>query len=235
MRINRRRGGVLWTLVAVALAGGNLAARQQPQHPPQHPPQPDHMQHRFDDPERFAKSFDDAARDEWQMPSRVIAVLALPPDARVADVGAGTGYFTIRLARAVPKGTVYAVDIEPSMLEHVRKRALADQLANVTPVQATSSSPNLPAPVDVVLVVNTYHHVPGRPSYFASLRASLQPGGRVAIIDFRKDAPDGPPREFRFEPSQIVDEMTQAGYVLESSPDFLPRQHFLIFRPAPAY
>lgn len=232
MRIDRRHARVMGTLLTVALVGSGLAAGQQPQHPP-HPPQPDHMEHRFDDPERFAKSFDDAARDAWQMPARVIETLRLPADARVADVGAGTGYFTVRLARAVPKGTVYAVDIEPAMLEHVRKRALADHLANVTPVLATSASPNLPAPVDLVLVVNTYHHVPSRASYFSSLKTSLTPAGRVAIIDFRKDAPDGPPREFRFDPSQITDEMTQAGYVLESSPDFLPRQHFLIFRPAP--
>jgi ubiquinone/menaquinone biosynthesis C-methylase UbiE len=198
---------------------------QQPQ-----PAKPDHMQHRFDDPERFAKSFDDPARDGWQMPDRVIGALGLRRDSLVADVGAGTGYFSVRLAKAVPAGTVYAVDVEHAMLAHVGKRAADERLTNIVPVHATSTSPNLSKPVDVVLVVDTYHHLPSRSTYFADLRQSLTPGGRVAIIDFRKDSPEGPPREFRFEAEQIIGEMQQAGYVLETRHDFLPRQHFLIFR-----
>ena len=193
---------------------------------------PDHMEHRFDDPERYAKSFDDPARDGWQMPSRVIEALALPPGAAVADIGAGTGYFSVRLAKAIPGGTVYAVDVEPSMLDHIRKRALGEGLKNVVTLQASGTSPNLPKPVDVVVVVDTYHHLPNRTTYFRELQKSLTAGGRVAIIDFRKDSPDGPPPEFRFEADQIVGEMTQAGYRLDAKHDFLPRQHFLVFRPA---
>jgi cyclopropane fatty-acyl-phospholipid synthase-like methyltransferase len=190
------------------------------------------MEHRFDDPERYAKSFDDPARDGWQMPSRVIEALALPPGAAVADIGAGTGYFSVRLAKAIPGGTVYAVDVEPSMLDHIRKRALGEGLKNVVTLQASGTSANLPKPVDVVVVVDTYHHLPNRTTYFRELQKSLTAGGRVAIIDFRKDSPDGPPPEFRFEADQIVDEMTQAGYRLDAKHDFLPRQHFLVFRPA---
>ena len=199
----------------------------------QPPAKPDHMQHRFDDPERFAKSFDDPARDAWQMPDRVISALGLRRDSVVADVGAGTGYFSVRLAKAVPAGTVYAVDVEHAMLEHIRKRATAEGLKNLEPVHATSTSPNLPKPADVVLIVDTYHHLPNRATYFADLRKSLAPGGRVAIVDFRKDSPEGPPREFRFDAAQIVDEMKQAGYRLEAQHDFLPRQHFLLFVPIP--
>lgn len=200
----------------------------------QHHPQgkPDHMQHRFDDPERYAKSFDDPARDNWQMPARVIDVLSLPPNASVADIGAGTGYFSVRLAKAVPRGTVYAVDIEPSMLEHIRKRAVGEGVKNLVTVRASDTSPNLPRPVDVVIIVDTYHHLPSRPTYFRELTKSLTPGGRVAIIDFRKDSPEGPPAEFRFEADQIIDEMSQAGYQLDARHDFLPRQHFLVFRAA---
>ena len=199
----------------------------------QHEPQgktPDHMHHRFDDPERYAKSFDDPARDSWQMPSRVIEVLAPPPKGVVADIGAGTGYFSIRIARAVPGSTVYAVDIEPSMLAHIHQRAVKEGLKNIVGVRASTSSPNLPKPADLVMVVDTYHHLPNRPVYFRELRRSLTAGGRVAIIDFRKDSPEGPPPEFRFEADQIVSEMKQAGYRLEAKHDFLPRQHFLVFR-----
>ena len=200
----------------------------------QHPAKPDHMEHRFDDPERYAKSFDDPARDAWQMPGRVLDALKLPADSSVADIGAGTGYFTVRLAKAVPRGTVYAVDIEPAMVEHIRKRAAAAGLANVTAVRGDEVTPNLPRPVDLVLVVDTYHHIANRPGYFRDLAKSLTPGGRVAIIDFRKDSPQGPPVQFRFDAEQIVDELKQAGYRLDAKHDFLPRQHFLVFRPAAA-
>ena len=187
------------------------------------------MQHKFDDPARYAKSFDDPARDAWQMPDRVIAALGLKPGMSVADIGAGTGYFTSKLAK-VAGVTVFAVDIEPKMIEYLKGRAAKEKLSNITPVLGAASSPNLPQPVDVILVVDTYHHLPNRPAYFRELRKSLTPGGRVAIVDFRKDAPDGPPAHFRFTPQQIQDEMKDAGYQLESSHDFLPRQHFLIFR-----
>lgn len=199
---------------------------------PQQPPaKPDHMHHKFDDPERYAKSFDDPARDAWQMPDRVIAALALARDARVADIGAGTGYFTVRVARAMPGGTVYAVDIEPTMIEHVRKRAAAERLTNIVPLVASATSANLPAPVDAILIVDTYHHLPNRLAYFADLKKSLTAGGRIAIVDFRKDSPEGPPPEFRFEAEQIIAEMRQAGYDLAARHDFLPRQHYLIFTP----
>lgn len=215
------------TICAAALVAAALLPlrAQQPA-----PKAPDHMQHRFDDPARFAKSFDDPQRDAWQMPDRVIAALALKPTFAVADIGAGTGYFSMRLAKAVPGGAVYAVDIEPNMVAHVKTRAAGEKLSNVTPILASAASPNLPRPVDVVVVVDTYHHIGNRQEYFRALRSRLTPGGRVAIIDFRKDAPDGPPAHFRFTPEQIKTEMAGAGYALEAEHDFLPRQHFLVFR-----
>lgn len=199
---------------------------QQP--PP--PAKPDHMQHRFDDPAKFATSFDDPARDAWQMPARVIETLGLKPGMLVADVGAGTGYFSVRLAKTELGLTVYAIDIEPAMVDHVKTRAMSENLKNIVPVLAEASGPNLPRPVDLVLIVDTYHHLPNRPEYFHDLRKSLVPSGRVAIIDFRKDSPEGPPVEFRFTAEQIEDEMRQAGFRLDAKHDFLPRQHFLIFR-----
>lgn len=211
----------------VGLCVLSLAHAQQPPAPPSQPP---HMQHRFDDAERYAKQFDDPARDAWQMPARVIDALALRPGSVVADIGAGTGYFTVRLATApaTPK-KVYAVDIEPSMVAHVRQRAAKEGLANVAAVQAMPDRANLPEPTDVVLVVDTYHHIPNREAYFGELKKSIKPGGRLAIIDFRKDAPEGPPKEFRFTPEQITSELGKAGFRLQATHDFLPRQIFLVF------
>jgi len=216
------------TIVAVLTIGAAAGVGAAGQHQP--PAKPDHMQHKFDDPAKFAKSFDDPARDAWQLPSRVIEALGLKGGMAVADIGAGTGYFSTRLARVTPDLTVYAADIEPAMVEHLKTRAMSEHLMNVVPVLAGTASPNLPKPVDVVLIVDTYHHIGNRAAYFRDLRKSLTPLGRVAIIDFRKDAPDGPPVEFRFTADQIETEMKQAGFRLDAKHDFLPRQHFLIFR-----
>jgi ubiquinone/menaquinone biosynthesis C-methylase UbiE len=197
-----------------------------------HPPAghvPDHMEHRFADPERYAKEFDDPARDR-QMPARIIDTLGFKAGQSVADIGAGTGYFSIRLANVPAAPTVYAVDIEPSMVQYLKARAANAGLKNVIVVQANADSPNLPAPVDTVLVVDTYHHIANRVEYFRKLRASFKPSGRLTIIDFRKDAPTGPPPEFRFTEAQITSELMQVGYRLRESYTFLPRQLFLVYQ-----
>jgi SAM-dependent methyltransferase len=190
----------------------------------------DHFGRHFDNAEEWAKSFDDPARDHWQMPARVIDALQLKSGQLVADVGAGTGYFTVRLAKSPAAPKVYAVDIEPSMVEYVTRRAAREGLKNVAAVQAGPDRTNLPEPVDLVLIVDTYHHIPNRVAYFTALKTRMKPGARLAIIDFRKDAPSGPPEEFRFTPDQISAELTRAGFALQSSHDFLPRQIFLIYR-----
>jgi predicted methyltransferase len=186
---------------------------------------------KFDDPAKWAKAFDDPARDEWQMPDRVIAVLALPPDATVADIGAGTGYLAARLARHL-KGIVYAVDIEKDMVRHLAERAKAGGLANLRAVLGTAMSANLPEPVDLAVLLNVYHHIDARPAYFKRLRTSLKPGGSVAIIDYRPDAPQGPSKSHRIAPARILSEMKSAGYRPVASHDFLPRQSFTVFQPA---
>ena len=154
----------------------------------------------------YARAFDDPARDDWQMPDRIIETLGIQEGQTVADVGAGTGYFSVRLARSTGARTVYAVDIEPSMVDYTSDRAEEAGLDNIVTVLAGSDRTNLPEPVDLVLIVDTYHHLPDRVDYFTRLREDLRPSGRLAIIDFRKDSPSGPPVEFRFTPEQITDE-----------------------------
>jgi SAM-dependent methyltransferase len=191
-----------------------------------------HHEHAFKDAERWARAFDDPARDAWQKPDEVIRTLALAPDALVADIGSGTGYFAVRLARAVSQGHVYGADVEPDMVRYLAERARREGLTNVTSVQASPSAPGLPRPVDLVLIVNTYHHIAERPSYFDRLRASLRPAARVAIIDFRPDAPvDAPPRQARIPVAVVKEEMGRAGYGLVAEHAFLPYQYFLIFAP----
>lgn len=192
-----------------------------------------HHHPRFDDPAKWSKSFDDPARDAWQKPDEVIRSLGLGPEARIADIGAGTGYFTIRLARAVAGGTVFAVDIEPKMVEHIATRAKDSGLSNVRGVVAGDASVNLPEPVDLVLMVNTYHHITGRTAYMRALASSLRSGARVALIEARPEAEQGPPKHFRLSVARMDEEMAAAGYQRIAQHDFLPRQNFLVYERKP--
>jgi SAM-dependent methyltransferase len=187
------------------------------------------MPHRFENADAWAKEFEDPARDAWQKPEEVIAALALPQDAKVADLGSATGYFAVRLARAVPKGHAYGVDIEPDMTRYLKERAQREGLGNLTALLGEPADPKLPEPVDLVLVVNTYHHIQERTAYFRQLLGSLTPSGRVAIIDFRKGKPMGPPEQHRLTPEQVRQELDAAGYSLAEDIGFLPNQYFLIF------
>jgi len=189
-------------------------------------------QHSFRDAEKWAHVFDDPKRDAWQKPHEVIQALALQPDARVADLGAGTGYFAARLANMLPKGRVYAVDIEPDMVRYLQARAQREGLRNVIALKGEPDDPLLPEKVDLILVVDVYHHIEARADYFRRLRAALRPGGRVAIIDFKLDSPAGPPRAARIAREAVKAEMKAAGYAVAAEHDFLPYQYFLVFAPA---
>ena len=207
-------------LTAAALVGS--AAAQSPHT----------HRHSFGDAEKWAHVFDDPERDAWQKPHAVIQALALKPDSVVADLGAGTGYFAARLANMLPKGTVYAVDVEPEMVKYLGERAKRENLKNLKPVAARAGDARLPAKVDLILLVDVYHHIENREHYFRRLAASLKPGGRLAVIDFRLDSPEGPPKEARIAPEQVKAELSAAGYALQGEHGFLPRQYFLVFAAA---
>jgi len=207
-----------FALLAAALVAGSAVAQSPHTH-----------QHSFGDAEKWAHVFDDPARDTWQKPHEVIQALALKPDAKAADIGAGTGYFSARLSRMLPKGKVYAVDLEPDMVKYLGERAQREHLDNVVAVQGKADDAALPEKVDLALLVDVYHHIEGREAYFRKLQASLVPAGRVAIIDFRMDSKDGPPRATRIAPERVKSEMSAAGYSLAEEFAFLPNQYFLVF------
>ena len=230
---------ILLTL-SLALGGGKVSLAQQTADPHlQDNSAGDHqmsgpsagMHHSFENAEQWAKQFDDPNRDAWQKPDEVLDALQLAPTAIIADLGAGTGYFSVRIAKRVPLAKVYAVDIEPDMLRYLGERKHEEHLIGLQPVQASADAAHLPELVDLVLVVDTYHHIDNRTAYFAKLRESLRPDGRLAIIDFKVDAPDGPPPEFRMPPEKVTAELQAAGYKLVATHPFLPRQYFLVFEP----
>lgn len=193
-----------------------------------------HHHHRFEDAEAWAEQFDDPSRDAWQRPEAVLDFMDLPDDARVADLGAGTGYFAVRLARRVPRGRVLANDIEPDMVRYLGERAAREGLENVIPVQGKPDDPSLPEDVDVAFMCNVAHHIEDRAGYFRKLAARLRPGGRVVVVDFEKDAPDdvpGPPAAMRVASDTLVAELERAGFELvRIDGDILPHQYIVELR-----
>jgi SAM-dependent methyltransferase len=185
--------------------------------------------HSFSRADVWAKEFDDPSRDAWQKPDQVLDALNLDRTAIVADIGAGTGYFSLRIARRVPEGKVFAIDIEPDMLRYLSQRARREHLDTIIPILATEESANIPEPADVILVVDTYHHIDDRVAYFTKLKKSLRPQGRLAIVDFKPDSPEGPPPEHRIPAEQVTQELKAAGYSVVAVRSFLPRQYFLEF------
>jgi predicted methyltransferase len=216
---------LLTILFAVSGYAGWLAGPAVAQSPHTH-------DHSFGDSEKWAKVFDDPKRDAWQKPHEVIRALALKPDAVIADIGSGTGYFSMRFAHMVPQGRVYGVDTEPDMVKYLAERAKREGMGNVTAVAGAPGDPRLPEKADLIILVDVYHHVENRERYFSRLRDSLKPGGRVAVIDFRMESPEGPPKAARIAPAQVKAELKRAGYALDREHGFLPNQYFLVFRPA---
>ncbi len=179
---------------------------------------------------RFA--YEGWGRDDWQQPQRVVTALGLEPGDRVADLGAGGGYFTFRLADAVgPTGVVYAVDVDEGMIDYLTQRARDEGRTNVEVILGEYHDPLLPdGTIDLLFTSNTYHHLEDRVAYFAKVLDDLGPDGRVAIIELN-DRSWFPRWLGHHTPLEtIVQEMTDAGYQLDRSYDFLERQHFAIFR-----
>lgn len=189
--------------------------------------------HSFADVAYWSKIFDDPKRDTWQKPQALVDALAIRPGQTVADLGAGTGYFSRYLAAAVgPQGTVLAVEVEPTLVAHLRERAEREGNSQVVPLLASPDNPRLPAGgVDLILIVDTYHHFDRRTAYLPQLRRALRPAGRVAVVDWQAgELPEGPPPDHKLPREQVIDEMQRAGFVLAQDLDVLPYQYTLMFR-----
>jgi len=198
----------------------------------QEPATPREMHQRHGDPQAYIASLEDPARDAYQKPKEVLSALALREGEVVADVGAGSGYFTVRFARAVGgKGRVYAVDVSPDMIRHLNHRVRDEGLGNVVTVLSDPDDPLLPnASVDRFVIVDTWHHIEDQPGYLAKMKRMLRPGGQVVMIDFQKvELPVGPPLAMKIARDDLVKQMGAAGFQLAAEHGFLPYQYFLVF------
>ncbi|QVL48305.1 MAG: class I SAM-dependent methyltransferase [Thiocapsa sp.] len=166
-----------------------------------------------------------------ERPDRVVEGMGLAPDARVADIGAGTGYFTFRIAEAVPTGRVYAVDVQPEMLEVLHKRIERRTITNVVPVLGAEDDPKLPPEsLDAVLLVDAYHEFAHPYEMMQGIRRALRPGGRVFLIEYRGEDPRVPIKPLhKMTQAQAITELEAVGLRWVESLDILPTQHFMVF------
>ena len=172
----------------------------------------------------------DPSRDAWQKPIEVITKLAITPGSRVADLGAGGGYFTWHLASAVgPQGTVYAVEIDDTALDIIKKEMKTRGIANVIAIYADPNDAKLPEPVDLVFSCDTYHHMNDRVAYFRSLQRYLKLNGRVAILDFHPHGFFSGLLGHGTAKEDVRREMEVAGYRLMADYDVIESQHFQVF------
>jgi cyclopropane fatty-acyl-phospholipid synthase-like methyltransferase len=172
----------------------------------------------------------DPSRDAWQKPKAVVEKLAIAPGSRVADLGAGGGYFTWYLAGAVgPQGTVYAVDIDETGLGIIKKEMNARGIRNVLPIHAEPRDAKIPEPVDLVFSCDTYHHLKDRVAYFKSVAHYLKAEGRVAILDFHPHGFFSGLLGHGTAQDEVRREMEEAGYRRMADFDVIDRQHFQVF------
>ena len=181
--------------------------------------------------DEWLERLESPSRAAWQKPDEVVTALGLRTGDAVADIGAGSGYFSTRFARAVGEtGKVFAVDIDHGLVRHLRERASKEELENMEAVSAAPDDPSLaPRSVDLVFICNVLHHVESRASYYKKLAAALRPGGRLVVVDFfKRELPVGPGVEMKIAREEMVRELSDSGFQLRREFDFLPYQYFLV-------
>lgn len=176
---------------------------------------------------------DRTEREAEEHPDKAIAALNLKPGMFVGDVGAGTGYYSIRVAKLVaPDGIVYANDIQAAMLEKLRGNAAAQGVANIQSILGTQSDTHLPVgKLDLVLLVDVYHEFSHPQRMLQSIRDSLKPDGELVLLEYRKEDPTVPIRpEHKMSVSEVKAEVGSEGYQFEKVVETLPWQHIIFFR-----
>jgi len=186
--------------------------------------------HSFSDAERWAKIFENPERDEWQQPDLVIQSMNIEPNDIIVDIGSATGYFPVRFAKVVHQGNVIGVDVEKDMVDYLNHRAQEEGIHNLKSILGEFHDPNIPLPVDIVFICNTYHHIEDRVEYFKNIKRKFKQDGKLVIVDFIKgDLPVGPPDEHKLSPRDVIMELGKAGYLLTDHQKDLPYQYMLTF------
>jgi ubiquinone/menaquinone biosynthesis C-methylase UbiE len=182
---------------------------------------------------RGADWLDRPEREEEEQPEKALKALHLHPGMQIGEIGAGTGFYALRIAKRIqPGGTVYANDIQPRMLELLRQKADAQHISNVQTIQGTESDPRLPEhALDIVLMVDVYHELSHSEEVLRNIAKELKPGGELVLLEFRKEDPDVPIRpEHKMSVAEVKAELGAQGYVLDHVVETMPMQHMLFLR-----
>jgi ubiquinone/menaquinone biosynthesis C-methylase UbiE len=194
-----------------------------------------HEMHRLhNDPKAYIRALEDPKRDAYQKPHEVLTALNLKPGEVIADIGAGSGYFTFRIAHHVgTKGKVFAVDVSPDMIRHINRRIRDSKAVNIVSVLAEPDDPLLgERSIDRFFVCNVWHHVGNPTKYLSMMRKMLKPGGEIVMIDFhKKELPFGPPLAMKIAREDLLKQMEANGFRVTKEHTFLPYQYFLVFAP----
>ncbi len=184
------------------------------------------------DSKAYIAFLEDPQRDAYQKPQEVITALDLKEGEVIADVGAGSGYFSLRFAHYVgERGRVYAVDISPDMIRYLNRRIRDLDLRNVVTILAEPDDPLLPdGSIDRFFLCDTWHHIERQTQYLALMKRMLKAGGQVVMVDFqKKELPIGPPVEMKIAREDLLRQMEANGFRLVREWTFLPYQYFLVF------
>jgi len=201
------------SMLAVLVAGAPQLKSPQQQVPPQ----------------EYAKALEDPARVARLQVAKVVATLDLMTGMTVADLGAGSGLFTRPMAKAVAPGTVYAVDIQPDLLSIVDKSAKAAGLSNIVTIVGEAGDPKLPKPVNLMVICDTLHHIASPAAYLKTIRKYQAPGGRLAVIDYASNWPEGH-EKLQFTRAQFDGWMKEAGWTPVALYDWLQDSFFAVYR-----
>lgn len=179
--------------------------------------------------EEYIKLLEGERRVAGLQVDKVIETLKLKSDRKIADIGSGSGLFTRPLAKKAGKGVVYAVDIDQKLLDHVAKTSADEKLSNVKTILAAEDDPKLPEPVDLIVIIDTMHHIANQPTYVKTLKKYLRKDGRIAIIDFSKTWPAGHEKMI-YKLEDLDGWMKAAGYKQVETYDFLDNNFFVVYR-----
>ena len=218
--------------ILLTLIGLSLAVTVFAQDSAKHDQQQMHQLH--NDPKAYMNALEDPKRDEYQKPHEVLSALKIKSGEVIADIGAGTGYFTFRLAHFVgDKGKVYAVDVSPDMIRHINRRIRDTKSANVVAILAEPDDPLLPdRSVNRIFICDVWHHIENQAKYLSLMKKMLKPGGEVVMIDFhKKELPFGPPLQMKVAREDLIRQMESSGFRLSKEHTFLQYQYFLVFTP----
>ena len=185
----------------------------------------------FGNTEKYIAFLEREDRATWQKPGAVIEALKLTGDETIADVGAGSGYFSLRFASALPRGKVYAIDVDPAMIHHIRHRVRADTIDNVEVILASPEDPKVPKDSEIVFICDVLHHVDNKSRWLEKVHGEVEKGARLVLIEYKEgDLPEGPPEWMKMSPQEVTATALGAGFThVSTDNDLLPYQIIFVF------